>query len=202
MIRWFEIEDVNKGAARFDFAKLEALNGLYMRQMDDAELLDTFDRARCPIWRTAQRSLTGWTSAARRSLLAAMPGLKERAKTLVELADGAAFLFAERPLAIDEKAAGAAWRAAETMLQGRAGRARRPSRATGRRLDGSGDPRLRRARNGLKLGAVAQPLRAALTGEAPRPACSTCSRCSAATKAWHASPIKSIRSMIAAVFSH
>ena len=34
-----------------------------------------------------------------------MPGLKERAKTLVELADGASFLFAERPLVVDEKAA-------------------------------------------------------------------------------------------------
>ena len=42
MIGWFEIEDVNKGAARFDFAKLEALNGLHMRRMDDAELLDIF----------------------------------------------------------------------------------------------------------------------------------------------------------------
>ena len=42
MIRWFEIEDVNKGAARFDFAKLEALNGIHMRKMDDAELLDIF----------------------------------------------------------------------------------------------------------------------------------------------------------------
>ena len=42
MIRWFEIEDVNKGAARFDFAKLEALNGLHMRRMDDAELIDIF----------------------------------------------------------------------------------------------------------------------------------------------------------------
>ena len=44
MIRWFEIEDVNKGAARFDFAKLEALNGVHMRQMDDAELLDILHR--------------------------------------------------------------------------------------------------------------------------------------------------------------
>ena len=44
MIRWFELEDVNKGAARFDFAKLEALNGIHMRQMDDAELLDIFIR--------------------------------------------------------------------------------------------------------------------------------------------------------------
>ncbi|MGO4838955.1 glutamate--tRNA ligase, partial [Rhizobiaceae sp. 2RAB30] len=42
MIRWFEIEDVNKGAARFDFQKLEALNGVYMRQTPDQELLDIF----------------------------------------------------------------------------------------------------------------------------------------------------------------
>ena len=44
MIRWFDIDDVNKGAARFDFAKLEALNGVHMRRMDDAELLDIFVR--------------------------------------------------------------------------------------------------------------------------------------------------------------
>ena len=42
MIRWFDIDDVNKGAARFDFQKLEALNGVYMRQMPDDELFDIF----------------------------------------------------------------------------------------------------------------------------------------------------------------
>ena len=41
MTSWFEIEDVNKGAARFDFAKLEALNGVWMRRTDDAELTES-----------------------------------------------------------------------------------------------------------------------------------------------------------------
>ncbi|TIT46294.1 MAG: glutamate--tRNA ligase, partial [Mesorhizobium sp.] len=42
MISWFDIGDVNKGAARFDFAKLEALNGVHMRRMADSELFDIF----------------------------------------------------------------------------------------------------------------------------------------------------------------
>ena len=98
-----------------------------------------------------------------------MPGLKERAKTLVELADGAAFLFAERPLDIDEKATALLGRAAAR----RAARARatrcRQSRASGTLPR----PRPRSAtfaeEKGLKLGAVAQPLRAALTGRTTSP---------------------------------
>src|SRR5262249_7668872 len=103
MIRWFEIEDVNRGAARFDFAKLEALNGIHMRKMDDAELLDDFIRT-LPYLENGKFIADRLDDKRKAQLLAAMPGLKERAKTLVELADGAAFLFAERPLTIDEKA--------------------------------------------------------------------------------------------------
>ena len=97
MIRWFEIEDVNKGAARFDFQKLEALNGVHMRQMDDDELLEIFIRT-LPYLENGKAILERLDERRKAQLLAAMPGLKERAKTLVELADGAAFLFAERPL--------------------------------------------------------------------------------------------------------
>ena len=123
MIRWFEIEDVNKGAARFDFQKLEALNGVHMRQMDDAELLDIFvAHPALSGERQGDRS-TGWTTRRKAQLLAAMPGLKERAKTLVELADGAAFLFAERPLVARREGGGAARpTAAQDVLARRAQR--------------------------------------------------------------------------------
>ncbi len=166
MIRWFEIEDVNKGAARFDFAKLEALNGVHMRKMDDAELLDVF---------VAHPALSGERQGdrgqARRDgqaqLLAAMPGLKERAKTLVELADGAAFLFAERPLTIDEKAK-ALLMGNQDVLEGALAALKAVDGEWNAASTRSEDPNLCRGRE-LKLGAVAQPLRAALTGKTTSP---------------------------------
>ena len=67
MIRWFEIEDVNKGAARFDFQKLEALNGVHMRHMDDDELLDVFDAHPALSRRRRAISPPASTTTARRS---------------------------------------------------------------------------------------------------------------------------------------
>jgi glutamyl-tRNA synthetase len=97
-----------------------------------------------------------------------MPGLKERAKTLVELADGAAFLFAERPLAMDEKAAALLGEKPRTVLSG--------ALAALAAVDGdwnaaSAEAAIREfaTANGLKLGAAAQPLRAALTGRSTSP---------------------------------
>src|SRR5690606_24357478 len=104
MIRWFDIGDVNKGAARFDFQKLEALNGLHMRKMPDDELLDIFVET-LPYLENGEAIASRLDETRKDQLRQAMPGLKERAKTLVELADGAAFLFAKRPLAMEEKAA-------------------------------------------------------------------------------------------------
>src|SRR5690606_4431924 len=100
----FDITDVNKGAARFDFAKLEALNGVHMRAMDDAALTDALvgTLPHLPYSEALAEKLSGKAKA---QLLQAMPGLKERAKTLVELADNAYFIVAERPLILDEKAA-------------------------------------------------------------------------------------------------
>ncbi|RUZ88094.1 glutamate--tRNA ligase, partial [Mesorhizobium sp. M7A.F.Ca.US.003.02.2.1] len=104
MISWFDIGDVNKGAARFDFAKLEAINGAHMRRMSDAELFDIFI-ATLPYLEGGPAIAARLNDSTKAQLLAALPGLKERAKTLVELVDGAAFLFATRPLPIDDKAA-------------------------------------------------------------------------------------------------
>ncbi|GLS29669.1 glutamyl-tRNA synthetase [Mesorhizobium albiziae] len=167
MIRWFEIEDVNKGAARFDFQKLEALNGIHMRQMDDAALTDTFI-ATLPYLENGKPIADRLDQQKKAQLLQAMPGLKERAKTLVELAEGAAFLFAERPLPLDEKAAGVLGEPARGILKG-------ARKALEKVSDGwnaaSAEAAIREfaTQNELKLGAVAQPLRAALTGRSTSP---------------------------------
>jgi glutamyl-tRNA synthetase len=160
-IAWFELKDIGRSAARFDMAKLQNLNGHYIRQSADADLL----QALAPfLERAAGRALT---DADRLRLRAALPGLKERAKTLVELADGAAYLTARRPLAPDAAAAKLLHPAARELLS-----------RTARRLhdvpawDAGGTERAVRAlaeAEGLKLGDVAQPLRAALTGRATSP---------------------------------
>jgi glutamyl-tRNA synthetase len=166
MIRWFEIEDVNRGAARFDFAKLEALNGIHMRKMDDAELLDIFI-ATLPYLENGKLIADRLDDTRKAQLLAAMPGLKERAKTLVELADGAAFLFAERPLPVEEKA--------KALLMGNQDVLRGALDAL-KAVEGEWNAASAEAKirafaedESLKLGAVAQPLRAALTGRTTSP---------------------------------
>ncbi len=166
MVRWFEIEDVNKGAARFDFQKLEALNAVHMRRMDDSSLLGALI-ASLPYLPNGADFAAKLDQAARARLLRAMSGLKERARTLIELIDSAAFLVAERPLQLDEKAA--------SILD-----------ADGKAVLGQLLPGLQKVEdwnaasteaavrafaeaNGLKLGKVAQPLRAALTGRSTSP---------------------------------
>jgi len=167
MVEWFDITDVNKGAARFDFAKLEALNGIHMRKMDDSRLtgilVDTL-----PYLENGAALAEKLTPSRRAQLLAAMPGLKERAKTLLELADSAAFLFAERPLTLDEKAAGLVAGSATDILRGAAD-ALRAVNTDWSAATAEAAIRAYAEENGLKLGAVAQPLRAALTGRSTSP---------------------------------
>jgi glutamyl-tRNA synthetase len=104
MIEWFDLDAIGRSAARFDFVKLENLNGHYLREMSDAEIVLRL-KALVPELPdgsalAARIGAEGWKKLER-----AMPGLKERAKTLVELLDSATFLFAKRPLALDEPAA-------------------------------------------------------------------------------------------------
>ncbi len=167
MIRWFEIEDVNKGAARFDFAKLEALNGIHMRRMEDAELLDIFIRT-LPYLDNGKLISDGLDDRSKAQLLAAMPGLKDRAKTLVELADGAAFLFAKRPLAVDERAKAQLGTPQKEILRG----ALEALKAVSDEWSATTTEaaiRVFATEKDVKLGAVAQPLRAALTGRTTSP---------------------------------
>ncbi len=166
MVSWFEIEDVNKGAARFDFAKLEALNGLHMRRMDDealaSALLDTL-----PYFEDGRDVAIQYDEQARDRLVAAMPGLKERAKTLVELADSAAYLTASRPLDMEEKAF--------LLIQGDGREALAGAHSALSAVDpwtsSTTEAAIRQfaETSGRKLGQVAQPLRAALTGRTTSP---------------------------------
>ncbi|RUX02955.1 glutamate--tRNA ligase [Mesorhizobium sp. M8A.F.Ca.ET.173.01.1.1] len=167
MISWFDIGDVNKGAARFDFAKLEALNGVHMRRMADSELFDIFI-ATLPYLEGGPAMAARLDEKNKAQLLAALPGLKERAKTLVELVDGAAFLFAARPLPIDDKAA--------LLLNDDARKILRGAHEALKSLSGEWTAATAEAAirdyalaGGHKLGAVAQPLRAALTGKSTSP---------------------------------
>src|ERR1700682_2335099 len=102
-IEWFDIDDINKSPGRLDFAKLGDVNSHCIRQAGEAELIariKTFPPPAegCP-GLIARTDAVGWDK-----LAAALPSLKERAKTLKALVDGAGYLLASRPLALDEKA--------------------------------------------------------------------------------------------------
>ncbi len=159
-IQWFDIDAVGRAAARFDFAKLANLNGHYIRAADDSRLVSL-------IHPRLEHALGRALDAAERTRLrAALPGLKPRAKTLVELADQARFYVEKRPLPLDEKAKGALTADARSLiaalvahLAGLEWRAPALEEA----VRGFAEQR------GLKLGAVAQPLRAAIVGTLASP---------------------------------
>jgi glutamyl-tRNA synthetase len=166
MIEAFDLPAIGRSAARFDFAKLENLNGHYIRHADDQSLVSMFEDvlSYVPEGPELKAKLNDTTRA---QLLSAMPDLKQRAKTLVELIDGAKFIFADRPLSIEPKAA--ALLTPETrQLLGKL----RSALATVSPWTAETTEAATRAfadANNLKLGAVAQPLRVALTGRTTSP---------------------------------
>ncbi|MBB4001484.1 MAG: glutamate--tRNA ligase [Aurantimonas endophytica] len=165
MIRWFDVDEINKGAARFDFAKLEALNGHWIRRTDDADLVDMLMTERDFLPNGA--ILKSHPDAEiRAKLSAAMPGLKERAKTLVELTESTAYLFASRPLPLEEKAAAILDDGGRDIV---AAIMTKFAEANWTAEDLEAVVRDYAESEGLKLGKVAQPLRAALTGRTTSP---------------------------------
>ncbi|MDP2618805.1 MAG: glutamate--tRNA ligase [Hyphomicrobiales bacterium] len=166
MIALFDLDGIGKSPARFDLAKLDSVNGHYMRSSDEATLLAALQ--------TLAAHLPGKTQApddldeaVRARLLAAMPSLKERAKTLVELWEGARFIVARRPLALDEKAQRLLSEDGRALLA-----AVRPSLArVPEWTAGALEETVKKfAENEeIGLGKVAQPLRAALTGRTVSP---------------------------------
>jgi glutamyl-tRNA synthetase len=166
LVRHFDLPQIGKSPARFDFAKLDNLNGYYIRQSSDQQLVDAVELL-LPHIAGGPELAARFTPALRGQLLAAMPGLKERAKTLVELIDGAYFVLAERPIKFDDKAKALVTPDAQALLLALAAEleAAEPWTAdtTERIVRSFAD------RTGVKLGAVAQPLRAALTGRITSP---------------------------------
>src|ERR1700716_1065113 len=117
MVAAFDLPQIGRSPARFDFAKLETLNGHYMRQTGDADLLAEIERV-LPHIAGGPELAAKLTPELRDKLIAAMPGLKERAKTLVELVEGARFIVADRPLPLDDKASALLTAEARKLLGG------------------------------------------------------------------------------------
>ena len=166
MIDAFDLSGVGRSAARFDFAKLENLNGHYIRHADDQSLVTMFEDVLdyIPSGLDLKAKLNDTTRA---QLLRAMPSLKERAKTLIELADSSYFIFADRPLQIEPKAAALLTPENRALI----GRLRSALEAVTPWSAETTEAAMRAyaEQHNLKLGAVAQPLRAALTGRATSP---------------------------------
>ncbi len=199
LVQWFDIDGINKSAARFDFKKLDDLNGHYLRQARDEDLLAGVKsllprldfaalkalpvdpkapaRADIALAREVEDRVPGAATGADlaqlfeargwEALAAALPALKERAKTLAELVGQALFLVASRPIRLDDKA--------QKLMDAEA---RAILKAIVPRLETSADwnPTALEAlvrgyaeETGTKLGKVAQPLRSALTGRTVSP---------------------------------
>jgi len=156
-IEWFGLDHVGKSPSRFDFKKLENLNGHYIREADDERLAQL----------VAPRLGTAMTADQRELLVRAMPELKSRAHTLIQLAEGAAFLFDTRPLEMDP--------AASALLSGESRGLLAKAHEALSTLDSWDHDVLEQCvrnvaeQEGVKLGKLAQPLRAALTGRPTSP---------------------------------
>jgi glutamyl-tRNA synthetase len=154
-IEWFDLDHVGKSPSRFDFKKLENLNGHYIREADDARLAGLV------------APKLGIADEQKLLLLSAMPELKARAHDLNQLAEGARFLFDSRPLELDE--------AASTLLTAESRTLLGAAHAALADLDDWSHDSTEQAiravddANGVKLGKLAQPLRAALTGRTTSP---------------------------------
>ena len=160
-IRWFDLDHVGRSPSRFDMKKLENLNGHYIREASDGRLAGI---ASTWIETLIGRSLSTDELAL---LTQAMPELKPRAKNMIELSEGATFLFKSRPLDMDERGAALlegeapkllalVYKALEALPVWTAEQTEQAVRGVS-------------VEAGVKLGQVAQPLRAALTGRATSP---------------------------------
>ena len=160
-IEWFDLSNLGRGAARIDFDRLDSLNAHYLRDADDRRLLELA----APL--LAKDKSCNFDEVARKRIIRGMPGLKQRAKTIIELADNAKIYSLRHPLELDDKAN----KALDPEARERLGRLR--DVFTG--LEDWTDHGLETAMRGfadaegVKLGKVAQPLRASLTASTVSP---------------------------------
>jgi len=160
-IRLFDLDGVGRSPSRMDYVKLTHLNGVYMREADDARLTDDV------IERLKEREDVTVDDALRARVLTLMPGLKERAKMLTELADSAAFLGRSLPFTYDAKAQKQLSEEGKDVLRGVAQALALVEPFEAAAIDSA----LREfaESKAIKLGQVAQPLRAAMTGSTVSP---------------------------------
>ncbi|MDE2446526.1 MAG: glutamate--tRNA ligase [Alphaproteobacteria bacterium] len=166
LVEWFELDGIGKSAARFDFAKLENLNGHYMRHTPDDELLAQF-LSFLPHAEGGPEMLAKIDEAKKAKLLKALPGLKDRAKTLVELKNACGYLFAQRPLSLDDKAKALLNDEGKAAVKTLVELLNPIADWTAHTLETA--VKAHAETTGLKLGKLAQPLRAALTGSSVSP---------------------------------
>ncbi|QDH17971.1 glutamate--tRNA ligase [Swingsia samuiensis] len=160
-IQLFDLDGVGQSPSRMDYAKLTHLNGVWMRRADDERLTnDVMERLQ-------NREGIIANDKTRARILTMMPGLKERAKTLVELTDSAAFAGFTLPLTFTPKAEKLLDENGRAILAGIGKDLAELSSFTPEEIDKT--LRAYAEKHELKLGAVAQPLRAAMTGSTTSP---------------------------------
>jgi glutamyl-tRNA synthetase len=164
MVEWFSLDALNKGAARFDFVKLENINGHYIREATPERLYEVMLETALEVGRVTD---VEGLRANRETALSALPELQPRAKTVLELIDLAQFIYAVRPLAIDAAASEQLTPQARVNVGAFAEVLRTLNEWTVPAIDAAA--RSFAETRGLKLGKVAQPLRAALTGRTISP---------------------------------
>lgn len=164
LIEWFSLDDLNKGAARFDFVKLESINGHYIREGKPADLYEVMVATATEVGRDADAA---GLVANKETVLAALPELQPRARTVLELIDLAQFIYVVRPLPLDTAAAEQLTDDARANISEFSDILRGLSDWSVPVIDATA--RSFAEGKGLKLGKVAQPLRAALTGRTVSP---------------------------------
>jgi glutamyl-tRNA synthetase len=166
MIEWFDIDAINRGAARFDSAKLESINAHYLRARRDDDLVNLL-LAELPYLAGGEPFEARLDEKRIRQLRQAMPLLKERAKSLVDLMDAARFIVATRPLTMEEPAAKLLDADARDTLAKVTPTLTAVNDWKAEILEATMKSFAEKEQ--LKLGRIAQPLRAALTGRTSSP---------------------------------
>ena len=166
MIAWFDFDGIGRSPSRFDFNKLDNLNAHYLKALGDDELANLFFQE-LPHLKGGQAFSAALTPVRRAAFIKALPALKGRAKTLVQIIDLAGFIIADRPLVPDEKAASQLTDDIRPLLAalhtGLSSLTDWSQDAVEQCVRGVAE------QQGLKFGKVAQPLRAALTGTGTSP---------------------------------
>ncbi len=168
-IEWFNLEACGKSPSKFDFAKLESVNGHYIREADDARLVGLISSCGLLLSSTGSQknekdTAQSLSDSQHEILLKAMPALKQRAKTIKELAENAAFYVARPEL---EEAVKAQLVAGQPILDGLI-----PKLESLAEWNHDTLQMICKAHGeeiGQKLGAIMSPIRIAITGKTASP---------------------------------